>query len=222
MHQDNPSDAGASGATSASGVSRRKFIQGGAAAAGAVALVLPAAAQDASPDAAPKPVRAGLKRYLASGQAVTLSVNGQAKQLQITPNITLLEALRENLDLTGTKQVCDRGSCGACTVLLDGRSVNSCLTLAVDAIGKQITTVEGLSKDDQLDPVQKAFCEHDASQCGYCIPGFVVRSKALLSETPNPTKDQVKEGLCGNICRCAAYTRIFEAVEAAGKKGGAA
>jgi aerobic-type carbon monoxide dehydrogenase small subunit (CoxS/CutS family) len=116
--------------------------------------------------------------------------------------------------------VCDRGACGACTVLVDGRSVNSCLMLAIDAVGKEVTTVEGLAKGG-LNPVQQAFAEHDACQCGYCIPGFVVRAQALLDETPHPNLEQVKDGLSGNICRCGTYVKIFEAVEAAGKGGSA-
>ena len=137
----------------------------------------------------------------------------------MTPDTTLLQAVRESLNLTGAKEVCDRGACGACTMLVDGRSVNSCMMLAIDAVGKKITTVEGLTKDGQLDPVQQAFVEHDACQCGYCIPGFVVRSRALLDETPKPDREAIKNGLCGNICRCAAYVRIFAAVEAAAKGG---
>ena len=199
------------------GLSRRRFLQGAGGVAAGTALVgvpVVALAQDQPNEQA---TRAGLKRYSAGGQPIQLTVNGQARQVNVAPSTTLLEALREQIDLTGAKEVCDRGACGACTVLIDGKSVNSCLMLAIDAVGKQVTTVEGLAKDQQLDPVQKAFVECDACQCGYCIPGFVVRSRALLDETPNPTKDQVKEGLCGNICRCAAYVRIFEAVELAGK-----
>jgi aerobic-type carbon monoxide dehydrogenase small subunit (CoxS/CutS family) len=199
------------------GLSRRRFLQGAGGVAAGTALVgvpVVALAQDQPKDQA---ARAGLKRYAAAGQPIQLIVNGQARQVNVAPSTTLLDALREQMDLTGAKEVCDRGACGACTVLIDGKSVNSCLMLAIDAVGKKVTTVEGLGKDQQLDAVQKAFVECDACQCGYCIPGFVVRSRALLDETPNPTKDQVKEGLCGNICRCAAYVRIFEAVELAGK-----
>jgi aerobic-type carbon monoxide dehydrogenase small subunit (CoxS/CutS family) len=158
-----------------------------------------------------------LKRYAASGENIALEVNGRAAQLAVTPDTTLLHALRESLNLTGAKEVCDRGACGACTVLVDGRSVNSCMMLAIDAVGHKITTVEGLAKDGQLDPVQRAFVEHDACQCGYCIPGFVVRSRALLDETPHPDLNAIKHGLCGNICRCAAYVRIFAAIEAAAR-----
>jgi xanthine dehydrogenase YagT iron-sulfur-binding subunit len=201
-----------------SGLSRRRFLQGaGGVAAGGALLGVPVVALAQDPQLAAD--RPGLKTYTAGEQAITLQVNGQARQVTVTPATTLLDALREQMDLTGAKEVCDRGACGACTVLLDGRSVNSCLTLAIDAIGKPIVTAEGLARDSQLDPVQRAFVECDACQCGYCIPGFVVRSRALLDETPNPSKVQIKEGLCGNICRCAAYVRIFEAVELASKGG---
>ncbi|MEX2308802.1 MAG: (2Fe-2S)-binding protein [Pirellulales bacterium] len=201
-----------------SGVSRRQFLQGaGGAAAGSVLVSLPPFARAQDADAAA--TRAGLKRYPAAGENITLQVNGRPAQITATPNTTLLQAVRESLNLTGGKEVCDRGACGACTMLVDGRSVNSCMMLAVDAVGHEITTVEGLAKDQQLDAVQQAFVDHDACQCGYCIPGFVVRSRALLDETPHPDLDAIKHGLSGNICRCAAYVRIFAAVEAAAKGG---
>ena len=209
MQQDNGSTTG--------GVSRRQFLQGAGGAAAASAIVtLPkiVRGQEATPA-----VRLGLKRFAATGGAITLEVNGKPAQLTVTPDTTLLRAVRESLNFTGAKEVCDRGACGACTMLVDGRSVNSCMMLAVDAVGKKITTVEGLMNDGQLDPVQKAFVENDACQCGYCIPGFVVRSRALLDETPKPDRAAIKAGLCGNICRCAAYVRIFAAVEAAAKGG---
>jgi carbon-monoxide dehydrogenase small subunit len=154
--------------------------------------------------------------------SIELRVNGKTHNVKVTGAQTLLEVLREQLNLTGAKEACGRGACGACTVLLDGRSVNSCMLLSIDAIGAEITTAEGLVKSDgTLDPVQRAFAEHDACQCGYCIPGFVVRSRALLNENPNPTLGQIKEGLSGNICRCAAYIRIFEAVKGAAEGGAA-
>lgn len=198
------------------GVTRRRFLQGaGGVAAGSALLGVPAEAQETAPAA----VRPGIRRYLAAGQTVTLQVNGAPRQVSITPETTLLEALREQMDLTGAKEVCDRGACGACTVLIDGRSVNACMMLALDAVGTAVTTVEGLGGDGRLDPIQQAFVEHDACQCGYCIPGFVVRARAMLDETPRPDAQQVREGLCGNICRCAAYVRIFAAVESAAKEG---
>lgn len=199
------------------GVSRRQFLQGaGGAAAGSVLVGLPRLARGDEPAAAAP--RAGLRRYAASGATITLEVNGRPARVTVTPDTTLLHALRENMHLTGAKEVCDRGACGACTVLVDGRSVNSCMTLAIDAVGHKITTVEGLAHDRRLDPVQQAFVDHDACQCGYCTPGFVMRSRALLDETPHPDDHEIREGLCGNICRCAAYVRIFDAV--AGAAGG--
>ena len=165
------------------------------------------------------PTRAGIRLIPAAGQSIMLKVNGKERQAQVTPATTLLDALREGMDLTGSKQVCDRGACGACTVLLDGRSINSCMLLAVDAIGHEVVTVEGLAKGDALHPVQQAFVDHDACQCGYCIPGFVVRSTALLKENPKPTLDEIRRGLSGNLCRCAAYVQIVEAVSAAAKGG---
>jgi aerobic-type carbon monoxide dehydrogenase small subunit (CoxS/CutS family) len=199
------------------GVSRRRFLQGagGAAAVSAIAT-LPTYAHG---QAAAPTVRSGLKRIPATGGNITLQINGKPAQITITPDTTLLRAVRESLNFTGAKEVCDRGACGACTMLVDGRSVNSCMMLAVDAVGKKITTVEGLVNDGQLDPVQQAFVENDACQCGYCIPGFVVRSRALLDEKPKPSREEIKAGLCGNICRCAAYVRIFAAVESAAKGG---
>jgi aerobic-type carbon monoxide dehydrogenase small subunit (CoxS/CutS family) len=211
MHSDHGSQAG--------GVSRRQFLQvgGGAAAAGSMLATLPQLARAQGGDPGGTATRNGLKRYGKAGGNITLTVNDRPAQITVTPDTTLLEAVRESLNLTGAKEVCDRGACGACTMLVDGRSVNSCMMLAIDAVGKKVTTVEGLAGDGQLDPVQRAFVEHDASQCGYCIPGFVVRSRALLDETPHPDINAIKHGLCGNICRCAAYIRIIAAVEAAAK-----
>jgi xanthine dehydrogenase YagT iron-sulfur-binding subunit len=197
------------------GFSRRKFLKGaaGSAAAGTALATLPEVVEAAAADA----TRAGLKRYAADGAEAVLKINGAAKTVTVTPQTTLLQVLRESLDLTGAKEVCDRGACGACTVHIDGRSVNSCMLLAIDAMGAEITTVEGLKKGDALDPVQQAFIDNDACQCGFCIPGFVMRSRAFLNEHPGANRDEIKHGLCGNICRCAAYVRIFDAVEAAAK-----
>jgi aerobic-type carbon monoxide dehydrogenase small subunit (CoxS/CutS family) len=200
------------------GVSRRHFLQGaGGAAAGSVLVGLPQFTQAQPTDVTA--TRSGLKRFAASGAPITLEVNGGSTNLTVTPETTLLQAVRESLNLTGAKEVCDRGACGACSILVDGRSVNSCMILAIDAVGHQVTTIEGLARDGQLDPVQQAFVDYDACQCGYCIPGFVVRSRALLDENPHPDREAIKHGLCGNICRCAAYVRIFDAVEAAAKGG---
>jgi xanthine dehydrogenase YagT iron-sulfur-binding subunit len=199
-----------------SGVSRRLFLQG---AAGGVAAGSALASRPPATGAEKAAARAGLTLYPAAGAEAELTVNGKKTTLQLTPQTTLLEALRETMGLTGAKEVCDRGACGACTVLVDGRSVNSCMMLAVDAVGLEITTIEGLKQGDRLDAVQEAFIEHDASQCGFCIPGFVMRSRALLDELPGLDREQIKHGLCGNICRCAAYTRILDAVSSAVKGG---
>jgi xanthine dehydrogenase YagT iron-sulfur-binding subunit len=205
--------------TTPSGFSRRRFLKGAAsgAAASSALATLPGLAQESAAEA----TRQGITRYAADGVGAVLKVNGVEKAVQFTPQTTLLHALRESLALTGAKEVCDRGACGACTVLIDGRSVNSCMMLALDAVGREVTTVEGLKKGDELDSIQKAYVEHDACQCGYCIPGFVVRSRALLDEHAGEQLDReaIKHGLCGNICRCAAYTRILDAVEAAAQRG---
>jgi xanthine dehydrogenase YagT iron-sulfur-binding subunit len=148
---------------------------------------------------------------------LTLKVNGAVQKVTVEPRVTLLDALRIHLDLTGTKQVCDRGGCGACTVLFDGEPVNSCLVLAADAEGHEISTVEGLGTPEKMSPLQAAFVEKDAMQCGFCTPGFVVAGTALLAKNPNPTLDEIKAGLAGNLCRCGTYGRVFEAVQAAAK-----
>jgi xanthine dehydrogenase YagT iron-sulfur-binding subunit len=146
---------------------------------------------------------------------VTLNVNGAVHALKIEPRVTLLDALRERLQLTGTKKGCDQGTCGACTVLVDGRRVNSCLTLAVMAQGKAVTTIEGLANGDQLHPVQAAFLQHDGFQCGYCTPGQIMSAVALLAEKRPTDEASVREWMSGNICRCGAYPNIVAAVRAA-------
>ena len=144
---------------------------------------------------------------------VTLTVNGKRLDLRIEPRVTLLDAVRNRADLTGNKRVCDRGACGACTMIVDGRTVYSCSTLAIEVQGKRIRTVDGLAAaNGQLHPVQQAFCDKDALMCGFCTPGFIMASVALLEKTPNPTPEQIRKGLDGNICRCGTFTRIFEAV----------
>jgi xanthine dehydrogenase YagT iron-sulfur-binding subunit len=142
---------------------------------------------------------------------VTLMVNGRQLNLRIEPRVTLLNAIRTRADMTGNKRVCDRGACGACTMIVDGRTVYSCSTLAIEAQGKQIRTVEGLSEGGALHPVQQAFCDTDGLMCGFCTPGFVMATVALLEAIPNPTVAQAKNGLDGNICRCGTFVRILEA-----------
>jgi xanthine dehydrogenase YagT iron-sulfur-binding subunit len=151
---------------------------------------------------------------------ITLNVNGKKMPADVEPRVTLLDVLRDNFDLTGAKRVCDRGACGACTVLLDGKPVYACSILAIDAQGHQITTIEGLSKSDSLTPIQQAFVDHDAQQCGFCTPGFVVATTAFLDKHPQPTPEQVRNGLSGNLCRCGTYHGIHQVLaQAAGKKG---
>ncbi len=153
---------------------------------------------------------------------VSLTVNGEVYEVAVEPWWTLLEVLREKLYLTGAKRGCDRGDCGACTVLIDGKAKLSCLTLAVKAQGKEILTVEGLARDEELHPIQRAFVEQGAVQCGFCTPGMVLAAKALLDKNPTPSEEEVSEGLSGNLCRCTGYTKIIEAVlvasETMGKK----
>ncbi|SDJ97712.1 xanthine dehydrogenase YagT iron-sulfur-binding subunit [Catalinimonas alkaloidigena] len=150
---------------------------------------------------------------LPSTRTVTLRVNGTEKQLELAPWATLLDALREYLGLTGTKKGCDHGQCGACTVLVDGKRINSCLTLAVMREGAEITTIEGLAKGDALHPVQQAFIEHDAFQCGYCTPGQICSVVGMMNEGEAKTRDDVRDLMSGNLCRCGAYTNILAAIE---------
>jgi len=153
---------------------------------------------------------------------LTLSINGQSRRLNVEPRVTLLDALRNRLDLTGCKKVCDRATCGACTALVDGQPVYTCTMLAVEAEGREITTVEGLGTPDRMNEVQKAFVEHDAQQCGFCTPGFVVACTALIRKHPNATIDQAFAGLGGNLCRCGTYAgMILAAGDAAKARGGA-
>jgi xanthine dehydrogenase YagT iron-sulfur-binding subunit len=151
--------------------------------------------------------------------AVTLRVNGAARTLDVAPWTTLLDALRINLDLTGTKKGCDHGQCGACTVLIDGRRVLSCLTLAVMTQGAEVTTIEGLAQDGKLHPLQQAFIDHDAFQCGYCTPGQICSAVGLINEGKARSADDIRELMSGNICRCGAYTAILAAIEEAMSKG---
>ena len=151
---------------------------------------------------------------------ITITVNGDVYSLAVPPNRTLVDLLREDLNLTGTKVGCQTGDCGACTVILDGRSVCSCLTLAVEADGREVTTIEGLAPTGgELAPLQKAFVEHGAIQCGYCTPGMILSARHLLDHTPHPTEEEIRRGLSGNLCRCTGYNRIVEAIAAAASEG---
>ncbi len=152
-------------------------------------------------------------------QLIQLKVNGEVCELAVHPNRTLLDVLRDDLDLTGAKKGCDEGDCGSCTVIIDGKPVASCLTLAIEAQGKDILTIEGVAKDGQLHPIQTAFVEHGAIQCGFCTPGMILSAKALLDQNPKPTEEEVAKAISGNLCRCTGYVKILEAILAASKEG---
>jgi len=150
-------------------------------------------------------------------RSIALTVNGRLLTADVPAHHTLLEVLRDHLQLTGTKECCAEGECGACTVLLDGRAVNSCLVLAVEVEGQQIRTIEGLDRDGRLAALQDAFLEHGAVQCGFCIPGMLMAATSLLATNPTPSAAEIQEGLAGNLCRCAGYSRIIAAVSAAAR-----
>lgn len=198
-------------------VSRRSFLRG---LGGSIATtaVLAAGAEPVESAAEPAEPPAAKGQRLKGVVKVTLNVNGETKTANVEPRTTLLNTLRDHLSLTGSKKICDRGSCGGCTVLADGKPVYSCMMLAVDAQGKKITTVEGLGTPDKMSTLQQAFVEKDALMCGFCTPGFVVSCTALLKKNPNPTLEDVKEACAGNICRCGTYPRVFEAALAAARK----
>jgi xanthine dehydrogenase YagT iron-sulfur-binding subunit len=193
-----------------SGVSRRDFLK-------------------ISTIAAAVPVVSGPKMVLAAGEQVpvhgpgkvpmTFNVNGKTYKASLEPRVTLLDALRDSLDITGAKRVCDKAECGACTVLLDDKPVYACSMLAIEGQGKKITTVEALMENGKLHPIQQAFVDNDASQCGFCTPGFVVACKAMLDKHPNPTPDDLLHELSGNICRCGTYAGIRGAIAQAARKG---
>ncbi len=196
-----------------SGVSRRSFIQ-------TVGLSAAGSALAGAAEAHAAEIGASDPDTLGPGPIdLRLRINGNEQRFSVEPGTTLMEVLRWHAKLTGTKEVCDRGSCGCCSVLIDGTLVVSCMMLATDAQGSEIVTVEGLASGDSLDPVQVAFIKHDALQCGYCTPGLIMASKALLSGNAKPTLAQIKKGLAGNICRCGTYNNVFNAVlEASGQQ----
>jgi xanthine dehydrogenase YagT iron-sulfur-binding subunit len=196
------------------GVSRRGFLKGFGAGTAATALLSPAALREAE--------AAASGGILGPGNIpITLKVNGRNRQLQVEPRVTLLDALRNRLDVTGPKKVCDRGTCGACTVLVDGQPVYSCSMLAVEAEGRAITTVEGLGTPEKMNAVQQAFVKHDAQQCGFCTPGFVTAATAFVRKNPGASPDEICKGLGGNLCRCGTYAGMLLAVaDAAKAKGG--
>jgi xanthine dehydrogenase YagT iron-sulfur-binding subunit len=197
-------------------LSRRKFLQTtGTGVVGTTLLagIVPALGKDLQGDEDPQVAHNGR-------EVLELTINGEPIRLLIAPQTTLAELLRDRLGLTGTKITCNRGQCGACTVLLNGEAVYSCHILALDAAGGQVVTVEGLLSGEKLHPLQQAFAEHDGMQCGFCTTGQIMAAHALLLHNPHPTRDEVLEGMSGNLCRCAAYPKIIESVMAASGSGG--
>ena len=196
--------------TTSSGVSRREFLK-----IGGITVAVPLVAGPRVVEAAGAPV----KVYGPGKVPIELTVNGKKHALQLEPRVTLLDALRDSLDITGAKRVCDRGECGACTVLMNNKAVYACSILAIDARGRDIVTVESLIEGDQLHPIQQAFVDNDASQCGFCTPGFVVATKAFLDKHPNPGVEDIRRGLSGNLCRCGTYHGIQQVVAQMSRKG---
>jgi xanthine dehydrogenase YagT iron-sulfur-binding subunit len=189
-------------------LSRRDFLKGMG--TGAVATSLPLSSASLAADAPPP---AAISEAL-----IQLTVNDKLYRVKVKSHWTLLDVLRKEIGLTGAKRSCDRGSCGACTVIMDGKSVYACSRLALEADGKKIVTIEGLAQGQKLHPIQEAFVEHDGLQCGFCTSGQILSTKALLDKNPHPTPEQIKEGLSGNICRCSAYPKILQSAIAAAQK----
>jgi xanthine dehydrogenase YagT iron-sulfur-binding subunit len=183
------------------GFSRRTFLKTVGAGGVAAGVLGPADVADAQ----------GVRAVGPGPVPVQLNINGRAHKLELEPRVTLLDALRTRLDITGVKRVCDRGSCGACTMIVDGKAVYSCSTLAIESQGKAIRTVESLTQGTVLHPVQRAFCDQDGLMCGFCTPGFVMAAVSLLETNPKPTPEQARKALDGNICRCGTYVRVLEA-----------
>jgi xanthine dehydrogenase YagT iron-sulfur-binding subunit len=197
------------------GITRRGFLKGAGLTAAGTALLdgVQGLQREAFAD-----ISSDVKEFGPEPFSVSLQVNGKTHALQIEPRTTLAEALRIQLNMTGTKVSCDRGVCSSCTVLMDKMPVNSCMTLAIDAVGHEITTIEGISSGDQLHPVQAAFVRHDAMQCGFCTPGMVMSCAALLKKNPHPTEADVRYAVSGNLCRCGTYPKVFAAtLDAAGQ-----
>jgi len=192
------------------GVTRRDFIKGIGSGALGTAVLPPLLGQTIATKKGRVPVY--------EKKTIALTVNGRKVEVEVAANETLLDVLRERLDLTGSKKVCDRGECGGCTVLLDGEPVYACMTLAIRADGRAVRTIEGLAEGGKLHPVQEAFIEKDGYQCGFCTPGFIMSTSAFLAKNPAPSLDEIKQALSGNLCRCANYAKIYGAVDAAAKK----
>jgi aerobic-type carbon monoxide dehydrogenase small subunit (CoxS/CutS family) len=194
-------------------LTRRRFVEAGG--AGVVAATLPLQGQ-----APEKPAAAARPSAAPPRSVIRVRINGAGRRLEVEHRWTLLELLRDHAGLTGTKLGCDRGECGACTVLLDGQPVYSCSQLAVWADGRSVETVEGLKRNGKLDPLQEAFIEHDGPQCGFCTSGQIMSAKALLARNPRPTRDEARAALTGNLCRCSNYNRYIQAVMAAAARNG--
>ena len=204
LHDDDPGDGRPEGDTSLN-VSRRAFLKTVSASSVAAGVI---GVAESEAQTGPAPIGPG-------EVSVQLSIDGQARTLKVEPRVTLLDAMRERLDVTAQKRVCDRGSCGACTVLVDGKSAYACSILAIEMQGKAIRTVAGLAQGTVLHPVQQAFCDHDGLMCGFCTPGFVMATVALLERNPNPTAEQAKRALDGNLCRCGTNIGVLKAALAA-------
>jgi xanthine dehydrogenase YagT iron-sulfur-binding subunit len=211
MHDDDPlKDEPKAKADDNSGVSRRDFLKISTISAAAVPILGTKIVH-----AAGEPV----KVYGPGKATFELTINGQKHALQLEPRVTLLDALRDQLEITGAKRVCDRAECGACTVLIDKKVVYACSILAIEAQGKPITTIEATMQGETLNPIQQAFVDNDASQCGFCTPGFVVAFKAVLDQNPNATAEEIRHGLSGNVCRCGTYHGIHLAIAQMAQKG---
>jgi xanthine dehydrogenase YagT iron-sulfur-binding subunit len=201
LHDDDNGTSRPDGSETVS-VSRRSFLKTVGAGPVVAGVLTPTASQAQSGPAAVGP----------DAVPISLDINGQVHSLKVEPRVTLLDAMRTRLEITGQKRVCDRGSCGACTVVVDGRTLYACSVLAIEMQGRRIHTVEGLAKGTVLHPVQQAFCDSDGLMCGFCTPGFVMSAVNLLERTPDPTAAEAKAALDGNICRCGTYPRVLEAV----------
>lgn len=209
---ESPSDSSAQ-----SGITRRSFLKGAGVTAAGTALLEGVQVFNREAVAA---VPTGVKEFGPEPFPITLRVNGKERALHIEPRTTLAEALRIQLNLTGTKTSCDRGVCSSCTVLLDKMPINSCMTLAIDAVGHEVTTIEGISDGEEMHPLQAAFVRHDAMQCGFCTPGMVMSCAALLERNPHPSEADVRYAVSGNLCRCGTYPKVFAAtLDAAGQLG---
>ncbi|MHC4548333.1 MAG: (2Fe-2S)-binding protein [Planctomycetota bacterium] len=186
-------------------VSRRDVLRG----AGAAALVGAVSGVEGKEPPGP----AGLRRVGPGPVRFEFTLNGEKRALEVEPRVTLLDALRNRIGLTGTKRICDHGACGGCTIWVDGKTVNACMMLAVDAAGTSVTTIEGLARDGKLHPVQAAFVRHDALQCGFCTPGMIMSCAALVGAKPSPTDEEIRHALAGNLCRCGTYPHVLNAVK---------